>query len=486
MLITMAISLYTARVVIRVLGIDDYGIYNIVGGIVVLFSFMNTALRGATQRFLSFELGRDNTAGVNKVFSMSLQCHALYAIVLVILALSIGLWFVQTKLNIPDDRKDVAVLVYIISIATFVVNVFQAPFYAAIIANEKMSFYAYFSIFEVVSKLIVVFTLNLVGGDKLVTYGILLLLVSIISIIIVGAYCFKILCLNRPRFIKDSSLFKQMFGYAGWSMYNGFSFIGAQQGGNILVNIYSGVAANGAFGIANQVSNIIYSFVTNFQSAIEPQIVKSYSSSQYKEMYSLMNRAAYFSYYIFLLIAVPLLIEIEFVLTLWLGECPEYAVNFCRILLLYYLVDAIEAPLWMLIGATGEMKVYSLWSGTLAFMCVPIAWALLYFGYSVYWVFLARLIVNFISAVIRPVYVKHLVPSFSLTTYLKDVISKVLKVTFVIGGGIYLEIHFINTFHPLFLMGLSVLYTLIIVWAIGLTKSDRAALLSFVKNKINR
>lgn len=484
MIIAMAVSLYTARVVIKVIGIDDYGIYNIVGGVVVLFSFVNSALRSSTQRFVSYELGKNDVGDVNRVFNSSLLCHALYAVLFVVASLTVGLWLVVTKLQIPADRTEAAYLVYTLSVITFVFNIFQAPYHAAIIAFEKMSFYAFISIFDVLFKLIIVFVLLYFGGDKLIVYAYLLLLVSVITLALSALYTYKKLAVGRLRFVSDYSLFKKLFGYAGWSMFNGLSFIGAQQGGNILINIYNGVAANGAFGIANQVSNILYSFVTNFQSAIEPQVVKAFSAKQFKEMFALMNRASYFSYYIFLLIAVPLLSQIDYVLALWLGDCPEFAANFCRLLLIYYLVDAIEAPLWMLIGATGNVKVYSIWSGTLTLMNIPLSLVLLVMGFSVYWVFIVRVVINVITAIIRPMYVKFLIKEFSLREYVAVVLSRVGVVSLLIILGFVGIKLYLSNIHPLLIMILAFIYTSSIVWIGGINKDERMSIVKVVKDKI--
>lgn len=483
MIISMVVSLYTSRVIIQVLGIDDFGIYNIVGGVIVLFSFVSTSLKNSTQRFLSYQLGKNDNEELNRVMSMSLQCHIIFAAIFVLLSLTVGLWFVVEKLNIPESRSQAAVVVYCVSVITFLFSIFQAPYQAAIISHEKMSFYALISIFDVVLKLVIVFALLLSKGDKLIIYSLLVLLVTLVSLLLAMVYCYKKLPYKRPVYIKDKSLFNQFFGYTGWSMFSGCAYIGAQQGGNILVNIFNGVAANGAFGIANQVTNILYSFVSNFQSAFNPQIVKSYSAGQSRDMLTLVNRTSYFSYYIFLIIALPALVKIDYLLALWLGSVPEYASNFCRLLLIYFLVDSFEAPLWMLIGATGKMRVYSLWLGLITLMNIPISWILLKLGCSIYWVFIVRVIINIVIALIRPFHLRLLVPSFSIRAYCKEALKRPVIVTTILVPVVYCVQKFLNTLHPLVVIIGLVIVSVLLIWTLGLKKSDRLVLVNLIKEK---
>lgn len=486
MLVSMAITLYTSRVILKTLGIDDFGIYNIVGGIIVLFGFVSHSLRTATQRFISFHLGQENQNEVNKSMNMSLQCHLLIAVAMTILAETIGLWFVTNKLNIPEARLSAALWVYQFSILTFIVNMFQAPYQAVIISYEKMSFYAGISIVDVILKLAIVYLLLLSNIDKLILYSLLMLVVSVISLVLPMIYCYKIIGLGRPAIIKDKKLFKEIFGFAGWSMITGCAFIGTQQGGNILLNVYSGVAANGAFGIANQVTNAVYGFVSNFQSAFNPQIVKYYSAGKYKEMYTLLNRSASFSYYLYLLLAVPFLSQTDYILTLWLGESPQYAAGFCQLLLVYFIVDAIQAPLWMLIGATGKIKVYSIYSGTISLLSIPIAWLMLSLGCSIYWVFIMRVIMNVVLGIIRPFYLHTLIPSFSVKDYLHSALKRAFFVTIILAIFLCVITLYTNEMNKIVVIGASFFFTAFIIWTIGLNSNDRKALISIMVNKTKR
>jgi len=483
MLVTLVVSLYTSRVILKNLGVSDFGIYNVIGGVIVLFSFLSNALKISTQRFISFELGLGKNGNPNRVYCMSLQCLVLISVIIFILAETIGLWFVNSKLNIPADRMEATQWVYQITILTFIVHFFQVPFQATIIAYERMSIYAYIGIIDVVLKLVVAMLISVCPFDKLIVYSALLLLVSSISLFIPALYCKKSIKIGSFHFIKDKELFKRVMGFSGWSMVSGCSVITAQQGGNILLNVYNGVVANGAYGIANQVSGAIYSFVSNFQSAFQPQIVKQYASGEYKSMHLLMDRAAVFSYYLLLLLTIPFCVAADYVLQLWLGQVPEYAAGFIVLMLLYSLIDAIEAPLWMLIGATGKMKVYTIWSSSITVINIPLSWGLLSQGYNVYWVFIIRTGLNFVCAIIRPLYVRSLVETFSIRKFASNllkpiIVSIILIVVFLLYYVLPLEVE------PFIRIVLSFIFTLIVIWLFGLKRDEKQWLKSIIINKL--
>lgn len=486
MFFTMAVSLYTSRIILQTLGVDDFGLYNIIGGVIILFSFVSNSLRGATQRFISYELGKKDKAAVVQVMNMSLLCHILFSILFVILAETVGLWFVFTQLNIPPDRILASKWVYQFCILTFIANIVQSPYYAAIIAHEKMTFYALISIIDVVLKLIIVFILTVSPIDKLITYAFLLFIVSLIVLAVSFMYCVYNIGLGMPHLQYNKSLFGSIFNYAGWSMVNSCAVVGAQQGGNILINIFSGIAANGAFGIANQVSSAVNMFVGNFQSAFNPQIVKAYSSGHHTEMFRLMNRSASLSFYLLLIIAVPFFLESDFILRLWLGETPEYAVGFCQLMIAYFLVDAIQAPLWMLIGATGKMKSYTIWSGIITILNVPISWILLKQGFSIYWVFIVRVALNIICSIIRPVYVKRIVPGFSIRSYIDDTIIRAAIVAFILFMVFYLFRGIRATMNPIIVIFLSLFFTGMVIFFIGINKEDKHILFNLILNRIRK
>lgn len=485
MIITLVVALYTSRVILKTLGIEDFGIYNVIGGVVVLFSFISVALRVATQRFVSYELGLGAKGNPNRIFCMSLQCLSLIAVLVVALAETVGLWFVNTQLDLPEGRMGVAACIYQITILSFIANLLVVPYQATIIAYEKMSFYAYVSIIDVFLKLGVALIISICTFDKLIVYTLLLFIVNCISLLLSAFYSHRIIKIGSFKIVKDKDLFKQIMGFSGWSMVNGGAVITAQQGGNILLNIFSGVVANGAYGIANQLTNAIYNFVSNFQSAFQPQIVKQYAADEHNGLNLLMNRASVFSYYLLLIIAVPFCVSSEYVLTLWLGEAPQYAAGFCQLMLLYFLIDALEAPLWMLIGATGKMKVYTIWSAAITVLNIPLSWLFLKNGLSVYWVFIVRAGLNYFCGIIRPLYVRHLVKTFSLREYIKALVRP-LTVTAIIGAFALLYYLLSINIHPLHRIFISFGITLIIIWICGFNQGEKQWMKNVVVAKLRR
>lgn len=488
MIITTIVSLYTVRVVLDVLGAEDYGIYNVIGGIVVLFSFLNHAMNGATQRFLSYEIGRNDSKMFQRTFSMSINCHAIMAAIIFVLLETIGLWFLCTQMNIPEDRMYAAHGVYQFSIFTFILNILRVPYNASIISFEKMSFYAYISIVEVLLNLVIVFILLLdIGWDKLILFSELKCLISLFCLVASYFYCKRKFAYCRYVAFWESTLFRKLFIFSGWSMLGAGSTLVSQSGSNILINIFCGVTVNAAYGIANQVSSVIYSFVSNFQLAFQPQIVKLYALGEKENQVSLVNRASIISYFLLLIIFIPFTLKADYILGLWLKDVPNYTVQFCQWMLVYSLIDAIQAPLWMSITATGNIKVYSIWSSALVVLNLPIAWILLLLGYSPVLVFVARVIINLIAAIIRVLYVKSSL-CFPIKSYLEMIIIRAIPVTLVaLGFSYYLNSLFSESFFSFIIEMLCIVILIcVIVFVLGFSAKERLFVTQIVKSKIQR
>lgn len=484
MFVMLGISLYTARVIIRTLGIDDYGIYNIIGGVVILFSFISNSLRNAFQRFLSYELGRKDTGNIHSVFTTSINIVLLFSILSIVLSETLGLWFVCNKLNIPSERYNAALWVYQFSIITFVFNLFQTPFQAAVVSYEKFSFYAVYSIIDGLFKLIIAFLIVIYKGDKLIFYGALMAIVNIINLLAIGTFTNRRLKVSLYT-KSDIATFKSIFSYSGWAMINSSTVVITQQGGNILLNIFNGVLANGAYGVANQISVAINGFVSNFQSAFNPQIVKSYASHEYEEMFKLINRSCLFSFFLLLIITVPFFLNCDYLLQLWLGENPPYTSGFCQLMFIYFLIDASQAPLWMLIYATGKVKAYQLWTGIITLLNLPISALLLYYGYSIYWVFIIRVILNLGCACYRTLYLKHLLPEFSMSIYMRACIFPILRVIALILIFICI-INIVITSMIIMNIFLGMVVSVIVIWTVGIDKNDRKAILNMIRNRLSQ
>lgn len=443
MLLIMAVSLYTSRVILRVLGVEDFGLYNIIGGVVVLFSFLNNAMSNATQRFLSYEIGRKDLIQLRKTFCMSINAHIIIALILIVLAETIGLWFVNNYLNIPADRIVAAKWVYQFSILTFIFNILRVPYNATIIAHERMSFYAYISIIESLLKLGIVYILTLGDSDKLILYAILISIVAFVVNIVYIFYCSRTFESSKYTLFWDKNLLGKLMRFSGWSMFGSFASIGAIQGTNILINIFKGVALNAAFGIANQASNAIYSLISGFQVAYNPQIVKMYARNEKENLWKFIFQVSKFSYFLFFSIAIPVLFKMDFILGLWLDKVPQYTVEFCQLMIVYFLFDALQAPIWMLVYATGNIKKYQIYVSLITLTVLPISFICLYLGFSPVIVLVLRVITNIFCSIFRMMLVRKMIdfPSF---TYCKVVLTRVFSVTLLS----FLTLIFINHIFP--------------------------------------
>lgn len=486
MLLIMAVTLYTSRVVLEVLGVEDFGIYNIVGGVVVLFSFINNAMATATQRFLNFELGRNDIKEVKRVFSMSMTAHISIALLVLLLAETIGLWFLLTQMNIPEGRMNAAIWCYQFSILTTCVQIIRVPYNACIIAYERMSFYAYISIFEVILKLAIVFLLSISGFDKLIVYSILMFLVTWII-----CYAYKIVCnrnfdISRYKFFWDKELYKKLMSFSGWSLFGSAANVGAQQGINILLNIFCGVTVNAAMGIANQVSGAVYSFVSNFQTAFNPQIVKSYAAGEWKYFIDLIFKGSKYSYFLLLIISLPFYICCKELLELWLVNVPNYTVPFCRIIIVFLLLDAIQGPLWIFVQATGKIRNYQLLMSVIILSNLPLGYLFLKMGYPPQIVLVVKVFLNILIYVVRLIYLKRLY-SFPIGRYLKKVVGRVILVTFFVYPVVNILYHDnISMIGIFLLMFLSVLFCGMAICLVGLDKEEKVLFYNRLNKYIRR
>lgn len=480
MAIMMLVTLYTSRLVIDILGISDFGIFSLIGGIVVLLTFLNNAMSSATQRYLSYELGKENINRIRQIFSMSMTAHISIALFVFVLAETLGLWFIKTQLNIPEDREFAAGWVYQFAVFTFIINIIRVPYNASLVSAEKMSFYAFISVLETSLKLGCVYFLIVSPWDKLIVYSALICITSLICTYIFKIYCCRALDFCRYHFFWDKVLYMKMMHFSGWSVVGGVANIGAQQGGNILINFFSGLTANAAFGISTQVSNAVNSFASNFQMAFNPQIVKLYAHKNYTELYKLMYHTSSLSYYLLLIFSVPILLYTEPILVWWLQDVPNYSVIFCRLMIVYCLIDAIQAPLWFAIIATGKIKVYEIWLSVLLVLNIPISWYLLKEGWSPVSVLGVKVILNFISAVIRTFYVKSFI-GFPIGLYFRKVILKAFIVT-LIAFLLAIGIDWMNSFSKVYsVLGSFLLVPIVIYW-IGLSSEER----KFINKFLNR
>lgn len=487
MLFMIPVSLYVSRIVLDVLGVEDFGIHSVVGGVVTLFAFFNSAMAAATQRFLAFEMGRGDMVRLQKVFSATLSIHILVSLVVVILAESVGLWFFYEYLNIPENRLDAAFWVYQLSVATFVVKMLQVPYNASVIANERMNIYAYVSILEVLLILSVVFILKWIEFDKLVLYGILLLLVSLVITTVYRIYCKRNLAGCHYSFEWDKPLYKELASYSGWNLFGNLAFVANGQGVNILLNIFFGPAINAARAIAFQVQAAVQSFVGNFQMAVNPQIIKSYAASELHRMKDLVFRSARISFFLLFFLSLPILLETEFILNLWLKTVPAYASLFTALIVINALIDCFSGALRTSAQATGRIKWYQIIVGGMLLLNLPISWLFLELGYPPETTIYISISLSVIALILRLVIIERLL-EFSARYFLIHVFLKSIFIALIAGVVPYLVLYNLESSWMRFMLVCitSAISVISIVFLIGLSKGERQFLLQVPKSVLNR
>ena len=481
MIITMSISLYTSRVILQVLGVQDFGIYNLVGGIVALFGFISGSLSTATQRFITFEIGKKTEGNISKVFSISLILHILFALFVVLVAEPIGLWFTYNKLVIPADRIIATVWIFQFSIISAFVMMISIPFNALIVAYERMNAFAYISVAEAIMKLAIVFLLLFIAFDKLIVYGALMLIIQLIVITLYMVYCKK--HFSNVRFVLqyDKKCYKAISGFAAWSITGNIAYLSYTQGLNILLGMFFQPMVNAARGIAVQIQGVVNTFVLNFQTAINPQITKNYSAGNLNEMHQLVFRSSRFSFYLLLFISMPFLLETKQILQIWLGVVPQYTVIFVRLILITTLINSFANPLIISVKATGKIWQYESVVAFLLLLILPISYWFLFMGFDAWIVFVVHLSIEIIAQVTRVIITGRLI-AFSLSYYIRNVLCKILITgasSFTIPFLIYYYIER-SVFSLIIISCICIVSTLLCVYFFGLIEDEK----SFVNRKI--
>lgn len=479
----MGISLYTSRVVLHVLGVEDFGIYNIVSGVIVLFTFVNSAMVGTTQRFLNLELGKDDKERTSCVFSISLIAHVLIAILVVLIGETVGLWFFLNYIQIPEERLSVAMWVYQFAIAGTAISILRAPYNAAIIAYEKMSAYAYISIVEAFMKLLIVYMLVVLPFDKLEIYAALMFFVVVFITLCYKYFCNRHFSITKYQWTWDLLLLKQLLSFSGWSLFGSVATVGVKQGVNIFQNMFFGVGVNAAMGIAEQVNTAVWNFSSNFQTAFKPQIVKYYAAGEHVHLESLVCRSSKISYFLLYTLSLPIIVCCNEVLSVWLKEVPLHAVCFCRLILVYSLLESFSAPLWIVIQAVGKIRSYQLVISSILILNLPLSYVALKQGYSPEVVINIQILIGFCTFIVRVLFVRHLVVFFSIRRYINNAFLPCLFITLLsVLVGIYVKFcveEFMGTGIAIFIC---VIVSSLLIFFIGLNKDER----TFIKNVIKR
>lgn len=483
MLLIMLVTLYTSRVVLQVLGIEDFGIYNVVGGFVSMLSFLNTSVANGFQRFFNLELGKERFDNVKRLFSVSLFIQIIISFFILILAETIGLWFLNVKMNIEPDRIVAANWVYQCSVLMLVVMMFRAPYDAIIIAYEKMSFYAYTSICEVICRLLLVYFLAIMPYDSLKSYGVLMLVVTIVIFI-----CYVFFVNNKFKSVSlkpvfDMKLMKQMLGFSGWNLLGSLAHLMKSQGVNVLLNIFFGPAVNAARGISYQIQSGISMFVSNFQLAARPQMIKSYAVENLTNLMVLFYRISKFSFFLLWLLSLPLLLKMDFVLRLWLGtNIPSLSSKFAILALLISLVESFATPITTIVHATGRMRRFQIICSCIILCIVPVSYFVLNQNFLPESVMYVSLIIAILVHGVRMILLKGLI-EFSIKRYIVKVLYPcigivIISLIFAFGINYYSgEIVF-----SVFQMVFTSLFTLALIYLIGLDRNEKR----FVKNVLIR
>lgn len=485
MFVLMGIGLFTSRIILNALGVEDYGIYNVVGGIVVLLSFLNNAMAGATQRYINVALGKRDQQQLNAIISNSVILHYLIGGVCVLIAESLGLWYLNDVMVIPEGRENAAFWVYQLSVLTFFLNIITTPYNASIIAHEKMSAFAWITIIDVIMKLIIVCSLLFVSTDKLILYAILLCINSNITRFIFIHYCKRHFEECKIKSWKiDKPLMKSMMSFSSWTIFGNLGFLAHTQGIALVINLFFGVTVNAAQGIANQVNGYVKQFVTNFLMAFNPQVVKTYAAGEMEEMHKLIIRGCKISLMMVGALVIPLIIEMPMILHLWLGIVPDYAVIFVRLVLLLTLLDSYSNIMATAKGATGDIKVYQIVLTTIGLFHLPLTWVCFEIGWEPYWAQIVYVIIIVILSVVRTAFVCNAVKIRQMYFYMQVVGSSFAVLC--ISSVLPLTMHYMmpsSLLRLVMVCGLSFLCSAVSILYIGFSKNERERILQMVIKK---
>lgn len=488
MLFLMLISLYTGRVILEALGVDDYGIYNVVGGFVAMFSLVSSSLTNASSRFLNYEMGKKNYDRVKVVFSSLVTIQIFLAVIVVILCEVFGTWYLNNVMVLPVERISAAKWCLQFSLINFALNLITVPYNAAIVAHEKMKTFAYVSIFEGIAKLLICYLIMWTSFDRLIFYGFLLLVIQIIVRVIYQVYCVRNFQECRFKFTFDKELLKTIFSYSGWHIVGNSATILKNHGVNLLLNLFFGPVVNAAKGISNQVLHSVHGFASNFMMAINPQITQSYAQGDFDYMFKLVYKGARFSFYVLFIVSLPIIINAEFLLKIWLKVVPEYAVVFARLTLLTALVSSLSNTLITAQNATGNVKYYQIIVGGTLLLNLPLSYLCLNMGFSPVSVMFVALIVEFLTLLARLFMIPRYISSFKAFGYLKNVILNCAIVVLLSVSLPLLMLYYLpeNAFAAISNMVVCIAASIVFVFFVGCSADERKKVVSGIKGKINK
>lgn len=484
--LVMIIAIFTSRIVLDSLGVENYGIYNVVGGFVSMFTVLSGTLTAASQRFIAYELGKEKQE-IKKVFSTTLSIHFLLSVIIFILLESFGIWFLNNKMNISAERLSAANWVFQCSIVTFCINIISIPYNAAIIAYEKMSVFAYISIFEVLAKLGIAYVLYIISSDVLIVYAILMLAVAIVMRMIYGWYCNKTFKECRYVFHLDKQVFKEMIGFCGWNFIGSSAAVLNGQGINLLINIFFGVLLNAARGIAAQVESALNSFVQNFVMALNPQITKTYASCDFLYVNKVIYSGTKYIFYLFLILCTPIFLNTEYILSIWLKQVPNYTAIFIRYGIIYSLCQSLSQCLYITMLASGNIKKYQIIVGTLSLMTFPVAYVFFKLGYPCEFGYVSMILFSLICFIVRLFLLKDILPGFSISIFLHRTLWPILSsfiLTTICLYYLYCITNVNNIMSFIFTCLISIFLVFFLILFVGLNKNERSFIINITKTKL--
>lgn len=486
MLLVMVVSLYTSRVVLQTLGVDDFGLYNVVGGLVTTLSFLTGSISSGTSRFFAYYIGKGDKTELNTYYKISVTCFILLSGIILIIAETVGLWFLNTQMNIAADRMTAANWVYQCSILSFILSMFTVPHQSMIVSRENMTVYAYVGIVEVIAKLLIVYCLLIGDIDKLILYSILNCLITLLLLLFYVFYSHKKYEECRYHFYFNWQKIKGFLSYSTWIIFGALSHIFKDQAINILLNIYFGVAINAARGVAYQINRAVAQFVNNFYMAVRPQITKRYAAGEIQSMFTLVFASSRLCYYLVFVLSVPLLIQMPLVLQLWLHDVPDHTVLFARLVLIHALIESLAYPLDTSITATGNIKRFQLLTGGILLFNLPFSYIVIKMGAPAEATMCVMIVLAILAHAVR-MYCAKVQNGISLREYSFDVLLKILLVTVVsipILYLLYISFNFDNLLGFIVFSILSVCVSLLSMYVLGINSNERTMLHQYVKSKV--
>lgn len=485
MIVVLLVSLYTSRVVLKALGLEDYGLYNVIGGIVAIFSFLRNSMTQCTQRYLNCEMAKPD-GQLNKTFCVSVTIHIFICIFLLFLAETIGLWFLNTKIQIPEGREIAANWVYQSTVFSLMTTILSIPYSAAIISHEKMGYFAVVSVVDVLLKLVIAFVLLTNVYDKLITYGILMMGISLLNFILYMSYCRVKFSETKYRFIVDKDRMKEMLGFTSWTLLGQLTVVGTNQGNGILVNMFHSVVANAAMSIGQQVNYAVTSLTSNFQTAFNPQITKSYASKDYDYLKFLVYCTSKISFLLLFLVAMPIMLNIDLILDIWLSEVPKGANIFCLLTFLNCIINAISMPFNFTIMSTGKIKWYQIALAVIYLFDLPILYILFSMGVPPYYAMVVKVCVTIVVFFLRLYFTNITVDAFCVNDYYKIVLLPIIMdvcVSFAFALFLWQFSDQMNL--GIWLTTLYALFSVITSYYLCLSRKERNSL-SVIVNKVLR